>query len=127
MKWELLAITLDDYNNFLDTIRRSKDPNEKALRQRLIEDVLPIIEKRAEQNRAKEARRMKELENLQKLATAKRSSRLADKAEKRKEVEDAEEAERKHQAELQMAHKEQDKQRKLEEVSRPLTTYPQGV
>lgn len=116
MKWKLIAITLDEYNAFLDTIRRSRDPNEKVLRARLTEEVLPIIEKRADQLRQKEVRRLKELENLQKLATAKRSSRLANKAEARKEQEEVEAAEKKRVADLEMAKREQEKQRKLEDA-----------
>lgn len=116
MKWELVAITLDEYNAFLDTIRRSRDPNEKVLRSRITADVLPIIEKRAEQLRQKEARRLRELDNLQKLASAKRSSRLAHKAEARKEQEEVEAAERKRVADLEMAKKEQEKQRRLDDA-----------
>jgi hypothetical protein len=59
---------------------------------------------------------LKELENLHKLASAKRSSRLAGKAEKQKEKDALDEAERKKLADLEMAHKEQERQRKLEEV-----------
>ena len=43
MKWECLCITMEEYQTFLDTIRRSKDPNEKAMFQRLEKDVIPII------------------------------------------------------------------------------------
>lgn len=115
MKWELIAITLDEYTAFLDTIRRSRDANAKALFKRITSTVLPTIEKRAEQLRQKELRKIRELENLQKMATAKRSSRLAGKAEQRKAQEEAEIAERKHQEELEMAHREQAKQQKLDE------------
>lgn len=117
MKWECIAITLEDYNAFMEGIRRSRDPNEKTLYKRLTEDVLPIIEKRAEVQRQKVLRKQRELENLQKLATAKRSSRIADKMEKQKEIEAAAEAERKHQAELANARKVQERQRKMEDVS----------
>ena len=60
---------------------------------------------------------------MQKLATAKRSSRIADKMEKQKAIQQAEEAERKHQADLDMAHREQDRQEKLdaERQSRMMT------
>ena len=51
--WECVAITLEEYNDFLATIFRSRDPNEKQLRKRVEEDVLPVIEKRAEALREK--------------------------------------------------------------------------
>jgi len=115
-KWECVAVTLSQYQDFLETLRRSKDPNEKMLRGRIIEHVLPALEQKAEAQRQKELKRQRELEVLQKMATAKRSSRLAGKLEKQKEAEETAAAERKHQEDLKMAHREQDKQKKMEEV-----------
>lgn len=100
----------------MNGLRRSKDPNEKTLYRVLEEDVLPEIERQAEERAKKEARRMKEAETLLKLATAKRSSRISARLEKQKEDEAAEEAERKRQAELAVALEEEDKQRKMEQV-----------
>lgn len=116
MKWECVAVTLEDYQGFADSIRKSRDPNEKALVRRLEADVLPIIEKRADQQHQKVLRKQRELENMEKLANAKRSSRIAGRMEKLKEQEAAEEAERKHYADLEMARKEQEKQKQMEEV-----------
>jgi hypothetical protein len=115
--WECIAVTLEDYQEFLSTIFRSRDPNEKQLKTRIEEDVLPIIEKRAESIRQKKLKKLRELENLQKMATAKRSGRLADKAEKEKQEKDEREAEERRRAELKMALAEQERQRKIEEVS----------
>lgn len=115
-KWECVAVSLDDYNNFLDTIRRSRDPDEKNLFKLITNDVIPVLNEREEERQRKELRKLRELENQHKLASAKRSSRLADKFEKKKEQEAAEEAERKKLADLDMAHKEFAKQRKMEEV-----------
>ncbi|KAI9661512.1 MAG: hypothetical protein M1831_003034 [Alyxoria varia] len=112
--WECVAITLEEYNKVLESIR-SKNADEKILSQRIRNEVLPEIEKAAEARAKREAKRMKDLENMQKMATAKRSSRLADKQEKQKEVEAAAEAEQKKQAEFDMARKEQERQRKMEE------------
>lgn len=117
-KWECLCITLEDFQGYMAGLRRSKDANEKVLYRSLEEDVLPEIEKQAEERAKKEARRMKEQENLLKLATAKRSSRISSRLEKQKAEEEAEEAERKRLADLAMAQAEQDKQRKMEEVSK---------
>jgi hypothetical protein len=116
-KWECVAITLDDYNKFLNSIKRSRDPDEKNLHKFITNEIIPLLHQREEERQRKEVRRMKELENLHKLATAKRSSRLADKAEKQKEKDAADEAERKRISDIDMAHKEQDRQTKLEEVS----------
>jgi hypothetical protein len=121
--WECVAVTLVDYQEFLSAIFRSRDPNEKILRTRIEENVLPILEKRAESIRQKKLKKIRELENLSKLATAKRSGRLADKAEKEKQERDEREAEEKRRSELKAALAEQERQRKIEEVSRtPNTT-----
>lgn len=125
MKWECLCITLDDYQEYMNSIRRSRDPNEKALFERIEEDVIPVIQAAAEEQAKKEARRLKELEVLQKLASAKRSSRISSRLEKQKEQEEAVEAERRRQAELAMAQAEQEKQRKMEEVR--LIHDPSGI
>lgn len=116
MKWECLCITLEEYQEYIKSIRRSKDPNEKVLCQRLEQKVLPQIEAAAEEKARKEARKLKELEIMSKLATAKRSSRISARVEKQRENEEAAEAERKRQAEVAMAKAEADKQRKMEEV-----------
>lgn len=115
--WECIAVTLEDYQEFLSTIFRTRDPNEKALRARIEQDVLPIIEKRAEAIRQKQLKKIRELENLQKMATAKRSSRLADKADREEQERKEREEEAKRQRDLKMALAEQERQRKIEEVS----------
>lgn len=121
--WECIAVTLEDYQEFMASIFRSRDSNEKQLRKRLEEDVMPIIEKRADAIRQKQLKKLRELENLQKMATAKRSSRLQDKAEREAKEQEDREAEEKHKAELRMAHEEQEKQKRIEEghESRRLT------
>ncbi|KAI7483108.1 hypothetical protein KC351_g5337 [Hortaea werneckii] len=121
--WECVAITLEEYNDFLASIFRSRDPNEKQLRKRIEEDVLPVIEKRAEAIRQKQLKKQRDLENLQKMATAKRSSRLAGKAEKEKEEREKREEEEKRLADLRMAHEEEERQKRIEEghESRRLT------
>ena len=115
-KWECLAISLEDYQRVLDSIK-GKDEDEQILTERITEEILPDIEKAADAKARREAKRMRELQNLQKLASAKRSSRIADKTAKQREMDEAAEAERKKHEELEMAHKEAEKQRKMEEVS----------
>lgn len=116
MKWECMCITLDDYQEYLETIRKSRNPDEKQLYKDIEADIIPELAKVAEAQARKEAKKMKELETLQKLATAKRSSRISAKMDKQKEIDEAEEAERKRREEIAMAKAEQAKQRKMEEV-----------
>ena len=115
-KWECIAITLGDYQGFLDSLQKSRNPNEKDLRLRIIEDVLPTIEKAEEAHARKKQKQERELMNMQKLATAKRSSRLEAKMEKEKEEQEAVEAERKRKADLIAAKQDQDKQKKMDEA-----------
>jgi hypothetical protein len=115
-KWECICVTLEDYQEYMGSIRKSRDPNEKVLLKRLQEDVVPVMESLAEEQAKKQARRMRELENMQKLAMAKRSSRISSRLEKQKEIEEAEAMERKRQEELARAKAEQEKQKKLEEA-----------
>ena len=121
-KWECIAVTLEDYNNFLDTIRRSRDANEKNLFRYITNEVIPALNQREEERQRKELRKLRELENQHKLATAKRSSRLASKFEKKREQEEAEEAERKKLADLDMAHRELARQQRMEEVRTKAST-----
>lgn len=114
MKWECLAVTLDELNAFVASIDKSRDPNEKILRKRIVDELLPILEKQEEARKRKAAQKERELLNLERLATAKRSSRIAGRLEQRRQEEEAREAERKRQAELAMAKKEQEKWLKLE-------------
>lgn len=116
--WECVAVTLEEYQDFMATIFRSRDPNEKALRKEIEAEILPLLEKRAEAARQKQLKKLRELENVQLLATAKRSSRLAGKQEKEKEERDKREAEEKRLRDIKMAHNEEDRQRRVEEVSR---------
>ncbi|OJD10013.1 hypothetical protein AJ78_08800 [Emergomyces pasteurianus Ep9510] len=113
-KWECLAITLAQYNAFLDTIKKSKDPNEEFLRDQLVENVIPVIEKVEESHRRKMERRERELINMQRMANAKRSSRIASKQDRERHEKEAAEEARKREAERIMAIKEQEKQKKIE-------------
>ncbi|KAF1939553.1 hypothetical protein EJ02DRAFT_255119 [Clathrospora elynae] len=115
-KWECVCVTLEDYQEYLSSIRKSRDPNEKILYKRLQEDVVPVLESMAEEKAKKQARKMRELENMQKLAMAKRSSRISSRLEKQKEVDEVEAIERRRREELAMAKAEHNKQKKLEDA-----------
>ncbi|KAF2748100.1 hypothetical protein M011DRAFT_485976 [Sporormia fimetaria CBS 119925] len=114
MKWECLCVTMEDYQTYMSSIRRSKHPDEKNLYAFLEEEVMPVLQQQAEERARKEAQKLREAEKQMLLATAKRSGRLAMKQEKRREEEEAAEAERKRQEDLAMARAEQERQRKLE-------------
>ncbi|KAL8684574.1 MAG: hypothetical protein Q9218_008236, partial [Villophora microphyllina] len=114
-KWECLAVSLNDYNEFLESIKKSRDPDEKALYKRISEDVLPIIVKDEESKQRRQARKERELMNMEKIAGAKRSSRLASKFESERIQREAEEAEQKRKADLAAAHAYAEQQKKREE------------
>ena len=115
-KWECLAVTLNDYQEFIETIKKSKDVDEKVLCNRLSREVLPVIEKAAEEQQRKIARREKELLTMQKMATAKRSSRIASKMDKEKEEQEVADADRKRQADLLEARKDLERQKNMDEA-----------
>lgn len=117
-EWECIAVTLADYRQFIGSLQKTKDPDEKELRDTLVENVIPFMEKIEEEQQRKILKREKELFNLQLLASAKRSSRLAHKAEKERQEREAIEAARKHEMEEATARKEQEKQKKMEEERR---------
>ncbi|PYI12415.1 hypothetical protein BO78DRAFT_3668 [Aspergillus sclerotiicarbonarius CBS 121057] len=114
MTWECIAVTLSDYQQFLESIRKTRDPDEKILRDRIDEQVMPIIEKEEEAQQRQKQKREKELLNMQLLAGAKRSSRLAGKAEKERQEREVAEATRKRETELAAALKEDERVKKIE-------------
>ncbi|KAL4933938.1 putative PHD finger domain protein [Aspergillus undulatus] len=114
MKWECIAVTLDDYKAFLESVRNTRDADEKILRDRIEEQVLPIIEEEEASQERQKIKREKELFNLQLLAGAKRSSRLAQKSEKERHEREAIEAAQKREEELAAARKEESRLKQME-------------
>ncbi|CAG7973452.1 unnamed protein product [Penicillium salamii] len=114
-KWECVAVTLEEYQAFLETLQKTKDADEKYLRDSIVEHILPILEKAEEALQRKRQKREKELLSLQLVAGAKRSSRLAAKEEKERQDREAAEAIRKHDADLAEARKEQARQNQHDE------------
>ncbi|KAL1865493.1 hypothetical protein Daus18300_007138 [Diaporthe australafricana] len=112
--WECVAITLDEVRSCIEPFKKTKDPNEKVLREQIEGHLLPILEKQEESRKRKMAQREKELLSLQKMAHAKRSSRLAGKAEQRKHDEVEREEREKRQAEEVAARKHEDEKIKKE-------------
>jgi hypothetical protein len=113
--WECIAVSSEQYQEFLQGIASSRDPNEKHLHTCVLEQVLPVVEKSEESSRRKTERKQKELLNLQKLSGAKRSSRLADKHERERQEREVAEASEKHASELIAARREKEKQVKMEQ------------
>ncbi|KAI1206424.1 uncharacterized protein F4807DRAFT_453393 [Annulohypoxylon truncatum] len=114
VKWECIATNLAEVQEFLGTIRKTRDENEKILRSTIENHLLPILEKQEESRKRKALQREKELLNLEKMAHAKRSSRLANKAEQQRLDQLAKEDEQKRRAEEAAAHKEEHKRMKME-------------
>ncbi|KAK0737684.1 hypothetical protein B0T21DRAFT_383611 [Apiosordaria backusii] len=114
MKWECLATNLGEVRDFISSLEKTKDPNEKILRNQVQDHLLPILEQQEESRKRKQLQREKELLNLEKMAHAKRSSRIAGKLEHRKEEERAREEERRQREEEAARRKEETKRAKME-------------
>lgn len=114
MKWECVAVSLDEIHELLAGIPGRKDANEKILHSKIVDHLLPIIEQQEERRKKREKEREKELFNMARLAHAKRSSRIAGRQEqvKQEELQREEETKRRHEEEAR--RKEEQKLRKLE-------------
>ncbi|KAK6067597.1 PHD-finger domain-containing protein [Seiridium cupressi] len=106
-KWECIAVSLGEVRAFLNTLRKTRDENEKILRDRIEDGLVPILEKQEESRKRKMLAREKELLTLEKLAHAKRSSRLAGKADRQKQEEEDRLEEEKRRREEAAARKEE--------------------
>ncbi|KAG8164813.1 hypothetical protein KVR01_005088 [Diaporthe batatas] len=112
--WECIAITLDEVRRCIEPFKKTKDPNERILREQIEGHLVPILEKQEESRKRKMIQREKELLSLQKMAHAKRSSRLAGKAEQRRHEEVEREEREKRQAEEAAARKAEEERIKME-------------
>ncbi|KAH8177731.1 PHD-finger domain-containing protein [Sarocladium implicatum] len=88
MVWECIAVTLGEVETFLDTIAKSRDENEKILRNQIKDHLLPILQKQEDSRKRREQQRERELLNQAKMASAKRSSRIAGKIEQQRNEEE---------------------------------------
>jgi len=92
--WHVKCIAIDDYEPILTKLKKSRDPDEKALYYHLNDNVLPaLIEEEKERSRKRALNEQKYLRE-QAYAARKRSSRLVQREEERKikEEKDAETA-----------------------------------
>lgn len=113
-KWECIGVGLNDIQKFLATVRKTRDDNEKILRNTVEEHLLPILEKQEESRKRKALQREKERLNLEKMAHAKRSSRIASKAEQQKLQQQAREEEEQRRKEERAVKREEQLRSKLE-------------
>ncbi|KAJ3575927.1 hypothetical protein NPX13_g3868 [Xylaria arbuscula] len=113
-KWECVGVSLSDIRNFIASLRKTRDDNEKILRDAVEEHLLPILERQEESRKRKALQREKELLNLEKMAHAKRSSRIAGKAEQQKLQQQAKEEEERRQREEKAARKVEQVRLKME-------------
>ena len=113
-KWECICITLQEYEDLLATLEKSRDLDERNLHKKLKATVLPDVVKAEEDRLKKVAKREKEMLALELARTAKRSSRLAGKQEKERQEREAAEAAKKREADLIAAKKDLQRQKEME-------------
>ncbi|KXJ91977.1 hypothetical protein Micbo1qcDRAFT_194954 [Microdochium bolleyi] len=113
-KWECVAANIEDVRRFLDSIKKSRDDNEKILRKRIEDHLLPILEKQEESRKRKIQQKERELLALEKMAHAKRSSRLAGKIEQQRLDSQRREEDEKRRVEEEKQHKEDLARAKME-------------
>lgn len=94
MKWECIAISLEQVRDLIQDFRNHRDPNEKILQQQLEVHLIPILEKQEESRKRRALQRDRDLANLAKMANAKRSSRIANKVEQQKQEDKLKEEEK---------------------------------
>jgi len=113
--WHVQCISVDDYTPFLARLKKSRDPDEKAMYRHLHDNVLPaVIEEEAERERK---RQIKEQEYLREQAYAarKRSNRLVQKEEDRKHMQEREAETARLQSEQEERKREEQRLKKLEQ------------
>jgi hypothetical protein len=136
--WHVRCITLEDYQEFVARLKKSRDLDEKALYRHLQDDIMPkLIEEEEERARERE-RREQEYLREQAYAARKRSNRLVQKQEDKKLMEEQRKREeqrlkkleqerearlllreqRQRERELRTQQREEERKRALEEAER---------
>jgi hypothetical protein len=108
-------VTLDDWNDFLARMKRSKDLDEKALFRHLNDNVLPSLLEEEKEREKQRLIREQEYLKAQAFAARKRSTRLVQKEEDKKFQAEREVELAKLQAEEEERKKEQLRLKKLEQ------------
>lgn len=114
MKWECVAVTLEDVRLLINSMRKTRDGNERVLRDQLEVHLLPILEKQEESRRRKQEKHDREMLSLAKMANAKRSTRIAHKVEQQKQDEKDKEEQDKLMREAEEERRAEQKRQKLE-------------
>lgn len=117
-KWECVAVNLDDFKTFTASIAKSKDPNERNLKTKIEEDMIPELEAVEERRQRKMEAKLREIQMQEKMQGAKRSGRLAAKQEREREEAEAAEAERQRQILLKAARRDEERQQQLDDDRR---------
>ena len=122
-KWECVAVTFTEYNEFTTALGKTKDQNEINLKSFVQTEVLAALQAQEEKRQRKLEAQLREIQMAEKMQGAKRSGRLAAKQEREKEEAEAAEIERKRQTTLAEARKEQERADKMdyERQSRMMT------
>ncbi|EQK97995.1 PHD-finger motif containing protein [Ophiocordyceps sinensis CO18] len=105
--WECVAVTLQEVQELLWSLGKTRDENEKTLRRQLATHLIPILEKQGESRKRKQLQKERELLNLAKMANAKRSSRIAGKVERQKQEDKVKEEEERLRAAQVSKHREE--------------------
>jgi hypothetical protein len=105
--WHVICVTMEDWTTFISRMKKSRNPDEKALYRHLHENVLPtLLEEEKQRQRQREAKEQEFLRE-QAYASRKRSTRLVQKEEADKVREEKE-------AQIARAHAEEDEKRSEE-------------
>jgi hypothetical protein len=105
--WHVICVTMDDWTTFISRMKKSRNPDEKALYRHLHENVLPtLLEEEKQRQRQREAKEQEFLRE-QAYASRKRSTRLVQK-------EEADKVREENEAQIARAHAEEDEKRREE-------------
>lgn len=117
-KWECIAVTLDDFKTFTASIAKSRDENERNLKDKIEDDMIPELEKVEERRQRRTEAKLREIQMQEKMQGAKRSGRLAAKQEREREEAEAAEAEKQRQVLLEAARRDEERQQQLDDDRR---------
>jgi hypothetical protein len=113
--WHVQCISVDDYTPFLARLKKSRDPDEKAMYRHLNENVLPAVIQEEEERQRKREQKEQEYLREQAYAARKRSNRLVEKEEDRKHRQEKEAEMVKLQTEQEARKREELRLKKLEQ------------
>jgi hypothetical protein len=113
--WHVQCITMNDYEAFMARLKKSRDPDEKALYHHLHDNVMPQLIEEEKEREQKRMQREQEFLREQAYAARKRSTRLVQKEEDRKLMAEKEAELAKLQAAEEERKREEQRLKKLEQ------------